>query len=242
MPVSPPMLPFLEWLRTRESAMTKLLARFVRTESPSYEKAAVDRFGKMLAAEWKRRGAKVTFLRQRERGDHIRAEWNPAGKRAKGQILVLGHTDTVYSTGTLARMPYRESRGRAYGPGTFDMKGGLVIALFAMDAIRASGLQPSKRIVFLWTSDEEIGSGTSRAAIEAEALRSNAVLVLEPASGPDGRVKTGRKGVGEIEIVATGRARRMQAFIPKTASTQSRNSRSKLRACPAGIIRAGGSP
>jgi glutamate carboxypeptidase len=200
------MLPLLEWLRARESAMTRLLARFVRAESSSYEKPAVDRFGKILAAEWKCRGTKVRYLRQPERGDHIRAEWNPAGKKAKGQILVLGHTDTVYGTGTLARMPYRESRGRAYGPGTFDMKGGLVIALFAMDAIRAAGLSPAKRVVFLWTSDEEIGSGTSRAAIESEALRSNAALVLEPASGADGRVKTGRKGVGEIEIVATGRA------------------------------------
>src|ERR1700722_12562806 len=206
MTASPPMLPLLDRLRERESAMTRLLARFVRTESPSFEKAAVDRFGKLLVAEWKRRGTRVTLLRQRERGDHIRAEWNPGGKRAKGQILVLGHTHTVYGIATLARMPYRESRGRAYGPGAFDMKGGLVIALFAMDAIRAAGLHPSKRIVFLWSSDEEIGSGTSRAAIESEALRSNAVLVLEPASGLDGRVKTGRKGVGEIEIVVTGRA------------------------------------
>jgi len=97
-------------------------------------------------------------------------------------------------------------RGRAYGPGAFDMKGGLVIALFAVDALAAMGRVPQKRIVFLWTSDEEIGSGTSRAVIEREARRSDAVLVLEPAAGLDGRVKTGRKGVGEIEIVATGRA------------------------------------
>ena len=86
------------------------------------------------------------------------------------------------------------------------MKGGLVIALFAADALRATGRVPQKRIVFLWTSDEEIGSGTSRATIEREARRSDAVLVLEPASGLPGSVKTGRNGVGEIEIVATGRA------------------------------------
>ena len=86
------------------------------------------------------------------------------------------------------------------------MKGGLVIALFAVDALTAAGLMPQKRIVFLWTGDEEIGSGTSRAVIEREARRSDAVLVLEPALGLDGRVKTGRKGIGEIEIVATGRA------------------------------------
>jgi glutamate carboxypeptidase len=199
-------LSLVGWLRPLQSAMTRLLGQFVRAESPSFDKAAVDRFGRMVAAEWRRRGAEVTFLRQRERGDHVRAEWNPLGNQARGQILVLGHLDTVYGLGTLARMPFRLSRGRAYGPGTFDMKGGLVIALFAVEALTATDGAPKKRVIFLWTSDEEIGSGTSRAAIEREARRSDAVLVLEPASGLDGCVKTGRKGVGEVEVVATGRA------------------------------------
>lgn len=195
-----------EWLRSRETAMTQLLGQFVRTESPSLEKAGVDHFGKIVAREWRQRGAKVKILTQRERGDQIRAEWNPRGNRAKGQVLVLGHMDTVYEAGTLAQMPFRLSRGRAYGPGAFDMKGGLVIALFAVDALAAAGVRPEKRIVFLWTSDEEIGSGCSQAVIEREARRSDAVLVLEPAMGLDGRVKTGRKGLGEIEIIAIGRA------------------------------------
>jgi len=185
--------------------MANLLGQFVRSESPSFDKAALDRFGRMVAAEWKRRGARVALLRQNGRGDHLRIEWS-AKKRGKGRILVLGHLDTVYDAGTIARMPFRISRGRAWGPGTFDMKGGLVIALFALDAIRALELTPARQIVFLWTSDEEVGSGTSRAIIEREALRSDAVLVLEPASGPKGRVKTGRKGVGEIELIATGRS------------------------------------
>src|SRR5487761_1051181 len=107
MKASTGMLPLVQWLRTRESAMTRLLRKFVRAESPSFDKTAVDRFGRMLAAEWRQRGAKVTLLRQRERGDHLRAEWNPRGNRAKGQILVLGHLDTVYGLGTLARMPFR---------------------------------------------------------------------------------------------------------------------------------------
>jgi glutamate carboxypeptidase len=200
------MLSLVEWLRPREAAMTRLLGRFVRAESPSFDKAAVDRFGRIVATEWKRRGARVTLLRQRQRGSHVRAEWNPPGNQARGQILVLGHLDTVYGFGTLARMPFRVSQGRAYGPGTFDMKGGLVIALSAVDALAATGWAAQKRIVFLWTSDEEIGSGTSRAAIEREARRSDAVLVLEPASGNDGCVKTGRKGVGEVELIVTGRA------------------------------------
>src|SRR5271165_185725 len=146
----------LKWLRPRETAMARLLGQFVRVESPSMDKAAVDRFGKTVAAEWRRRGAKVTILHQRERGNHIRVDWNPQRNRAKGRILVLGHLDTVYETGTLARMPFRLSRGRAYGPGAFDMKGGLVIALFAVDALAAAGHMPEKYVVFLWTSDEEI--------------------------------------------------------------------------------------
>jgi glutamate carboxypeptidase len=196
----------LDWLRPRERVMTRLLGQFVRTESPSFDKAAVDRFGRIVATEWKKRGATVTPLRQRERGDHVRAEWRPRGKGTSAQILVLGHLDTVYEIGTITRMPFRVSRGRAWGPGTFDMKGGLVIALYAMDALAAVGCLLEKRIVFLWTSDEEIGSESSRAAIEREAKRSDAVLVLEPAAGLDGRVKTGRKGVGEIELIVTGRA------------------------------------
>jgi len=196
----------LNWLRPRESAIARLLGRFVRSESPSVDKDAVDRFGRIVAAEWKRRGATVTLVRQRERGDHIRAEWHPRGGRAGGQLLVLGHLDTVYEAGTIARMPFRVSRGRAWGPGAFDMKGGLVIALFAVDALVATNRLPEKRIVFLWTTDEEIGSKTSRRIIERESRRSDAVLVLEPALGPEGRVKTGRKGVGEIELVVTGRA------------------------------------
>src|ERR1700676_1442131 len=202
----PTMRSLLDWLRRRERAMTRLLGRFVRGESPSFDKAAVDRFGRSVASEWRRRGATVTLLRQRERGDHVRAEWRPSGNRTAAQILVLGHLDTVYDAGTITRMPFRVSRGRAWGPGTFDMKGGLVIALYAMDALAAVGWLPEKRIVFLWTTDEEIGSESSRAAIEREARRSDAVLVLEPAAGLDGRVKTGRKGVGEIELIATGRA------------------------------------
>ena len=193
-------------LRRRETQMTRLLGRFVRAESPSYDKAAVDRFGRLLAAEWRKRGARVELLRQRKRGDHLRATlWRGPG-RPRGQILVLGHLDTVYDLGTLAGIPFRVSRGRAWGPGTYDMKSGLVIALFAADALARRELQPRKRMVFLWTSDEEIGSKTSRVWIEREARRSDAVLVLEPSSGLDGRLKTARKAVGEIELIVTGRA------------------------------------
>jgi glutamate carboxypeptidase len=192
--------------RKREREMVRLLGRFVCCESPSGDKAAVDRFGAMVAREWRRRGAVVKILRQRLRGNHLRIEWPHATSRSDGQILVLGHLDTVYPIGTIAKMPFRVRGGRAWGPGTFDMKGGLVMALAAVDALRAVGVRPRKRVVFLWTSDEEIGSETSRRVIESEARRSAAVLVLEPSLGREGRLKTERKGVGGAEIIVTGRA------------------------------------
>src|SRR3990170_15750 len=196
----------LAGLRGRRAAMVRLLERFVRAESPTEVKSAVDRFGRMVAAEWLRRGVRVTFLHQRPSGDHLRVIWPASGPRRRGQILVLGHLDTVYELGTLRTMPFRRARGRAFGPGAFDMKGGLVIALFAAEALAKAGWQPRRRVVFLWTSDEETGSATSRALIEREALRSDAVLVLEPAAGLDGRLKTRRKGVGTAELIITGRA------------------------------------
>jgi glutamate carboxypeptidase len=193
--------------KTRQAAMVEMLEAFVRAESPTDVKPDVDRFGRLVAAEWRRRGAGVTMLPQRAAGDHLRIAWSaPKAARRKRQILVLGHLDTVYATGTLRTMPFRLSRGRAFGPGTFDMKGGLVIALFAVDALQHAKLRPERPIVFLWTSDEETGSDTSRAIIEKEARRSDAVLVLEPAGGLDGRLKTQRKGVGTTELLVTGRA------------------------------------
>jgi glutamate carboxypeptidase len=196
-------------LKHREKEMVRLLGRLVRCESPSHDKAAVDALGRMVAREWRQRGAKVRVVRQAKRGNHVRAEvWLGEGRANAGtrQIMILGHLDTVYPLGTLAKMPFRVAGGRAWGPGTFDMKAGLVLALHAVDALRATGSAPGKRCVFLWTSDEEIGSLTSRKLIESEARRSDAVLVLEPSLGGDGRLKTSRKGVGSAELVVTGRA------------------------------------
>jgi glutamate carboxypeptidase len=166
----------------------------------------VDRLGRIVASEWRRRGAKIRVLRQKDRGNHVRAEFWLGSGRPAGQILIIGHLDTVYPPGTLAEMPFRVSGGRAWGPGTFDMKAGLTIALAAVDGLRTLRLRPGKRLVFFWNSDEEIGSETSRREIEREARRSDAVLVLEPALGRQGRLKTARKGVGTAEIIVTGRS------------------------------------
>jgi glutamate carboxypeptidase len=196
----------LSILRGREERMLRLLKQFVECESPSHNKPAVDRMGRIVASEWRRRVARVSVLKQATRGNHVRAEQWLGGGHHAGQILVLGHLDTVYPLGTLGKMPYRVKGGAAWGPGAFDMKGGLVLALAAVDALRVARTHPGKRLVFLWTSDEEIGSESSRAVIESEARRSDAVLVLEPAFGREGRLKTARKGVGGAEIVVTGRA------------------------------------
>jgi glutamate carboxypeptidase len=193
-------------LRARKGEMVELLRAFVECESPSHDKAAVDRFGAMVAEEWRKRGATVSAMAQSERGDHVRAEIAPEDGRTVRQLLVLGHLDTVYPLGTLEKMPWRISGGRAWGPGTFDMKAGIVQALFAVDALRASGVQLGKRLVFFWDSDEEVGSLTSRKLIEAEARKSEAVFVLEPSLGPRGHLKTERKGVGTAEIIVRGRA------------------------------------
>lgn len=190
--------------------MERLLKRFVRCESPTDDKKAVDRFGRTVAAEWRKRRAKIEYLIRQEAGSHLRIAW-PAGRThsggtSAGQILVLGHLDTVYEVGTIRDMPFRVSQGRAFGPGVFDMKGGLVIALFAADALAHVNWLPRRRITFLWTSDEETGSKSSQRVIEQEARRSAAVLVLEPANGPEGQLKTRRKAMGTAEIVISGRA------------------------------------
>src|SRR5439155_15904703 len=100
----------------------------------------------------------------------------------------------------------RISRGKIYGPGIFDMKGGIVQALFALRALQETNAELRKRLVFLWTSDEEIGSESSRKLLEAEARRSDAVFVLEPSFGPRGLLKTARKGVGTAELTGMGGA------------------------------------
>jgi glutamate carboxypeptidase len=195
----------LEFLRPRSPEMLSVLRKFVVAESPSLEKSSADRCCGIIANEWRKRGARVERIAQKHRGDHLRVVVGPQASRADGQLLVLGHYDTVYASGTLAKMPFRVSGGKAFGPGTFDMKAGIVQALFALEALQ-KGASLGKRVVFLWTSDEEIGSDSSRKLLEGEARRSDAVFVLEPSFGPRGLLKTARKGVGEAQIIVHGRA------------------------------------
>lgn len=205
---SPSSLPkiFLQIIRPRLNKMLESLYFLTNHESPSTEKVPSDLCCKFLAGLWLYRKALVGVVAQKHRGDHLRILWPAATTRPKSQLLVLGHYDTVYPTGTLAKMPIYQSAGKFYGPGTFDMKAGIVQALFALEALQESAIPLRKNIVFLWTSDEEIGSESSRKLIESEALRSDAVFVLEPSLGPRGNLKTSRKGVGEAELTVHGRS------------------------------------
>ncbi len=186
--------------REHQLSLRQTIESLVRLESPSHDKAAVDRCGAEVAQRIREAGGVVTLLPQPERGDHIRAEF-PGGP---ARILLLGHFDTVWDVGQVARMPIRESDGRLYGPGVFDMKAGLAVAIFAAGALTHLA-DSHPHIVMLWTTDEEVGSHTSREAIEYEAQQSDAVLVIEP-SLPGGAVKTQRKGCGEFLLTAYGRS------------------------------------
>jgi glutamate carboxypeptidase len=179
--------------------LVSTIADLVRLESPSDDKPALDRCASFIETRLDALGWRIVRQSQKDAGDHLRAEIGSGD----AQILLLGHYDTVWPVGQLERMPLREENGRLHGPGVFDMKAGLAIGWLAVRALRASGAAWPGRVVMLATSDEEVGSGTSRALIEAEAARSRAVLVLEP-SLPGGAVKTARKGVGEYRIEAYG--------------------------------------
>jgi glutamate carboxypeptidase len=196
-----------DFCRARRDWLLETTEALVAFESPTTDKAAVDRCGAALASRLEAIGGRITWLPRTDRGDHLLAEF-PSTRPATGdggtsQILLLGHFDTVWPVGQLDRMPLTRSGGRLHGPGVFDMKAGIAIGMLAVRALLESEAGTARRIVMLWTTDEEVGSQTSRAAIEDQARRSRAVLVLEP-SLPGGAVKTSRKGCGQYELVVRG--------------------------------------
>lgn len=192
----------LAYLRQHQADMVELLTRIVEMESPTGHKPGLDRLAAALAEAARGLDAAVTVVECETAGNIVCARW---GEAVDG-VLLLCHMDTVWELGTLAARPVRVEEGRLYGPGAFDMKGGIVNALWAVRALRELGLMPARRITLLITSDEETGSLASRALIEAEALTHERVYVLEPAYPPAGALKTWRKGTGEYTVTVTGRA------------------------------------
>ena len=203
----------LRYTQQRLPAMLDWIEGLARIESPTDNKKAVDRAVEYVAGNLPR-PAKVKLHRQREYGNHLRLEFSPKSRRSRpksrpkqrGQVLGLGHLDTVWAMGTLDRMPVKREKGRLWGPGVFDMKAGVALLLFAAEALDELEIPFDGKYVVQLNSDEEIGSPTSRPYTESEAKRSRAVLVAEPAFGPKGALKTGRKGGGGYTIQVEGRS------------------------------------
>ena len=181
-----------EWIRDT-------LRHLVEQESPSEDRQAVNAAAS-LVEHWARElSARVKRHRQTKFGDILELRFGPQ-RSSRKPVLLLGHLDTVWSIGTLAKMPWRESDGRYWGPGVLDMKAGVVMALAALNALRE--LKLARPVTLLLNSDEEVGSPVSRTITERLALESSAVFVLEPAQGL--AYKTARKGVGDYFVRVTG--------------------------------------
>jgi glutamate carboxypeptidase len=191
--------------RSRQKQIVALIRELVECESPSYDAAAVNRFVDLLG-DVAPSFAKVKTFRGGKFGRHVLFDFDLPGKQKRGQILALGHSDTVWPPGTLATMPFRQKDGRLWGPGVLDMKAGIAFFLYAMRILRDLDMPVANRVLLQINSDEEVGSESSRPLTEKHARRSKAVLVLEPATGLEGKLKTARKGVGDYTVTVRGKA------------------------------------
>jgi len=191
--------------RLREKRLLALLRTLVELESPSNEKAAVDRCIEFTAQAAAALGARIRRHRCRSSGDILEARFDPpaAFSYSAKPILLLGHLDTVWPLGTLATMPFRIHKGRAWGPGVLDMKAGVAMALTALDILRSHRLQTSP-VILLLVGDEETGSHASHSITEKIARRCQCVHVLEPAQGIEGAYKTARKGIASYLVHVSG--------------------------------------
>jgi glutamate carboxypeptidase len=206
----------LAYFESRHGDAIDLLARLVAIDSPTSDKAGVDRVGALVAEALRAAGARITIHRQDRAGNVLRAAFGPiddpgapraAALRPGGRpaAMLLGHLDTVWPLGEAGHRPFRIEGHWAYGPGVFDMKAGIVLCALLARAACEGVIHPSRPVVCLFSGDEETGSPVSRPHIEAAAREAHYVLGLEP-SNPDGGAKTMRKGVGRIVVEAIGLA------------------------------------
>lgn len=194
----------LNYFLLQKSEIIQSIRQLVEIESPSDVKQAVDRLGAVLVSRFEDLGGRATIHKATDFGNHLQI--NFPGRRGK-PVLLLGHLDTVYSIGTLSKMPCHVKDGKLFGPGVLDMKSGIALMLHAIQGLREwNGKVLPRPVTVLLVSDEEVGSESSRQITESLAKQSAAVLVLEPSFGPKGAVKTGRKGVGEYALKVTGTA------------------------------------
>jgi len=208
-PSSPEAQRRLAYFNDRKDEIVSTIRELVEIESPSDNKSAANRMADFIANKFSQLGGEVRFHPARDFGNHL--EINFAGKSTAKPILLLGHYDTVYPLGTLATMPCRILGDKMSGPGVLDMKSGIALMLYALAALQdwqeeaGHGGLP-RPVTVLLVSDEEVGSESSREITESLAKQSAAVLVIEPAHGPKGAVKSARKGVGDYIVKVTGKA------------------------------------
>ncbi len=195
-------------LRERAERYTReylaALETFVNLDSGTHDRDAVQRAGEFITGVYRASGGQVEWHQSNmpEIANTYVVRWDGRDDR---RIVLLGHHDTVYPLGTAAQRPFRIDGEQAYGPGVMDMKGGVLLAAFAIQLLVDSGVSDLPSLVFVGNPDEEIGSPTSRAIIEREATGADLVLVLEPGREP-GSVQTTRKGVGMYEMRVAGRS------------------------------------
>ncbi len=203
------------------------LRPWVECESPTWDAAAVGRMMDMASRELIVAGARVERVAGRMGfGDCVRATFPHAS--SEPGILIMGHMDTVHPMGTLAKLPWRRDGARCYGPGIYDMKGGNYLALEAIRQLARAGIATRLPVTVLFTSDEEVGSPSTRDLIEAEAARHEFVLVPEPGK-PDNGVVTGRYAIARFNLETTGR--------PSHAGATLSSGRSAIREMAKQIVR-----
>jgi glutamate carboxypeptidase len=192
----------LHYFEAKQDDMVRTIRELVEIESPSDDKQAATRMAGFLAGMFEAIGGKALIHPAQDFGDNLQIDF--PGRQNIKPVLLLGHFDTVYPLGTLETMLCGVAGDRLHGPGVLDMKSGIALMLYAIEALKHwHGELPGPVTVFL-VSDEEVGSHSSRAITEALARESSAVLVLEPAAGLRGAVKTARKGVGEYTLKVKG--------------------------------------
>jgi len=191
--------PLLRWARKNQSATIELIREFVECESPSDSPSGIHRFRVLLGDS-----VRDIAVSQFTPSGAFLCKFRLPGRQKEGCLLALGHADTVWPIGTIRTMPFRRARGRLWGPGVLDMKAGLAFFIFAMRALVELDIPVPNQVALLVNPDEETGSKTSRAGTETVARQSNAVLVLEPGTGLEGKAKTARKGIGAWTLKVRG--------------------------------------
>lgn len=193
----------LEYLLSQQKEFLNMLKELVELESPSHEnKEIADKCGRFLENAFEQLGFRIERIHQEKCGDHIYGEIG-SGKKS---VLIVGHYDTVFPIGTIKSMPFMMKDGKAHGPGILDMKSGIIMAYFAIKALKDLNLMPDRRIGVFFNSDEESGSFHSKDHILQKAYQYENVFVMEPGVNDIHSIKTGRYGRGTYSLIAHGKS------------------------------------